>query len=139
VGGLSDVDGDAQTAGEGGEAGDVVLMLVVMRMAERAAGSWLAGLHALEQLAAGEAGVDQQAGFGGGDDRGVALGAGGETVMRMRLRYAGSVWIGVRFEVEFKVRGGSRCEVKEINPRSAARTWGTRRDCGAGRGRAWAD
>src|ERR1700676_3795918 len=34
--------------------------------------------HALEEFAAGEAGVDEEAGVSGGDDRRVALGAGGE-------------------------------------------------------------
>ena len=47
-------------------------------MASRAAGSSFGDGHALEQFAAGEAGVDEDAGVGGGDDRGVALGAGGE-------------------------------------------------------------
>ena len=47
-------------------------------MASSAAGSSFGERHALQQLAAGEPGVDQDAGAGGGDDRAVAFGARGE-------------------------------------------------------------
>ena len=78
VGGLGEEDGDAQAAGEDGEAGDVVLMLVGDEDGVEGGGVFAGEGHALEEFAAGEAGVDEQAGAGGGDDRGVALGAGGE-------------------------------------------------------------
>jgi len=78
VGGLGEVDGDTQAAGEGGEAGDVVVMLVGDEDGVQGGGVFVGDGHALEEFTAGEAGVDEQAGVGGGDDRGVALGAGGE-------------------------------------------------------------
>jgi hypothetical protein len=78
VGGLGDVDRDAQAARERGQAGDVVLMFVGDEDGVERGGVLVGQGHALQQFAAGEAGIDQDAGLCGGDDRGVALGAGGE-------------------------------------------------------------
>ena len=108
VGGLGEVDGDAQAAGEGGEAGDVVLMLVGDEDGVEGGGIFVGELHALEQLAAGEAGVDEQAGVGGGDDRGVALGAGGENghAHSFKIRRWGVDWGFEGSRYRFEVRGG---------------------------------
>ena len=103
VGGFGEVDGDAQAAGEDGEAGDVVLVLVGDEDGVERGGIFVGEGHALEQFAAGEAGVDEQAGVGGGDDRGVALGAGGENghAHLLKIRRLGvDWWLGARFKVE---------------------------------------
>ena len=79
MGGLGEEDGDAEAAGEDREAGDVVLVLVGDKDGVKFRSGIFAGKrHAAQQLAAGEAGVDQHAGALAGDDGRVSLGAGGQ-------------------------------------------------------------
>jgi hypothetical protein len=73
VGGLGEEDGDAEAAGEDCEAGYVVLMLVGDEDGVELRGVFAGEGHALEEFAAGEAGVDEDAGAGGGDDCAVAF------------------------------------------------------------------
>jgi len=77
VGGLSEVDGDVEATGEYAEASDVVLMLVGDEDGVELGGVFAGEIHALEKLAAGETGVDEDARAGGRDDCAVALGPGG--------------------------------------------------------------
>ena len=78
VGGLGQVDRDIEAAGEDGESGDVVDVLVGDEDGVEGCRVFSGQGHAAQQLAAGEAGVDQNAGAGGRDDGAVAFGAGGE-------------------------------------------------------------
>ncbi len=77
VGGFGEEDGDVEAAGEDGEAGDVVDVLVGDEDGVEGRGVFSGDGHAAEELAAGEAGVDEDSGAGGGDDGAVAFGARG--------------------------------------------------------------
>jgi len=78
VGAFCEVDRDAQFAGGDGQAGDVVRMLVGDDDGVEGFRVFSDQLHAAEELAAAEAGVDQDAGAAAGDNGRVAFGAGGE-------------------------------------------------------------
>ncbi len=77
VGGFGEEDGDLEAAGKDGEAGDVVLVLVGDEDGVELCRVFSGERQALEKLAAGEAGVDQDAGAGAGDDGAVAFGTRG--------------------------------------------------------------
>jgi hypothetical protein len=78
VGGFGKEDGDVEAASQNGETGDVVLVLVSDEDRVKCGGVFAGNQHALEQFAAGEPGVNQNARPGAGDDGAVAFGAGGE-------------------------------------------------------------
>ena len=78
VGGFSKEDGDAEAAGEDGEAGDVVDVLVGDEDGGELGGIFAGERHAAEEFAAGEAGIHQDAGAAAGYHGAVAFGAGGE-------------------------------------------------------------
>ena len=84
VRGFREVDGDAEFAGGNGEAVDVVLVLVGDEDCVEGAGVFASKFHAAEELAAAQAGIDQNArgSLGAvrtaGDDAAVSLGTGGE-------------------------------------------------------------
>ena len=67
------VDGDAEFLGDGGEAGDVVGMLVGDEDGGERFGVDVDGGEAFEGFLAGEAGVDEDAGAVCGDEGGVAV------------------------------------------------------------------
>ena len=69
---------NVEPAGKHGEPRDVVLMLVRDEDGVELRGVFPGDGHALEQFAAGEAGVDQNPGAGAGDDGAIAFGSGGE-------------------------------------------------------------
>jgi hypothetical protein len=58
VGGLSEEDGDAEAAGEDGESGDVIDVLVGDEDGVEGGGILSGESHAAEKFAAGEASVD---------------------------------------------------------------------------------
>ena len=77
VGGFGEEDGDIEAAGEDGQAGDVIDVLVGDEDGVEGGGVFAGEGHAAEEFAAGEAGVDEDAGAGAGDDGAVAFGARG--------------------------------------------------------------
>ena len=78
VGGFGQEDRNVEPAREDGEPGDVVLVLVGDEDSVELRWIFPGDGHTLEEFAAGEAGVDQNAGARAGDDGAVAFGAGGE-------------------------------------------------------------
>jgi len=78
MGGFGKEDRNIETAGEDRETGDVVLMLVGDQDRVEPRRVFTGNGHALEEFAAGEAGVDQNPGARAGDDGAVAFGSGGE-------------------------------------------------------------
>ncbi len=70
-------DGNVKAAGQGRQARDMVLMLMRDEDGGQGSGIFVDGCHAPEEFAAGEAGVDEDAGAGGRDDSRIALGARG--------------------------------------------------------------
>ncbi len=78
MGGLGKEDRNLEAAGEDGEPGDVVLMLVGDEDGVELRGVFAGNRHALEEFAAGETRVNQNPGARAGDDGAVAFGPGGE-------------------------------------------------------------
>ena len=80
MGGPSDVHRDLQLAGERAESVDMVLMFVGDEDSGERGGVFAGKLHALEGLAAGESGVNEDAGTGRGgrEHAGVAFGTARE-------------------------------------------------------------